>query len=171
MKKNYYLGEGPYAETLISGAKERWQRANDARDSLLLEYSADGLLSRGSEIYGLVFKERKDLTFLKVEAVIDGKFGYSPRLNSKQGKELKNRLQSPDVQFDVSSFILNELKLNRVCISATPSGLVMDRSSVDFSGKILLLVIPDGEDCDPMPEIPTWFRQVKESEWLAAQDK
>lgn len=82
MKKNYYLGEGPYAETLISGAKERWQQANEARDSLLLEYSADGLLSRGSEIYGLVFKERKDLTFLKVEAVIDGKFGYSPRLRA-----------------------------------------------------------------------------------------
>lgn len=173
MNKNFFIGEGPEAEALIAEVKERREAVGKARNAVQKEYGADGLLSRGEgrEICGLAFKEQRALPFLKGEVRLENGFGYYAKKNCKEGKELSAKLRAPELQFCPSDHIIHELKLNRMCVGAGSAGIALYSSAAGFAGNKILVSIPCGESNDPMPEVPTWFRAVKESEWLAAQGK
>ena len=181
MNKNFFIGEGPEAEALIAEVKERREAVNNARDTVQKEYGADGLMlhGRGGKVCGLAFIEKQSKPYLKGEVSLEKGFGYYPKLNCKQGKELASRLKAPELQFNTNDYILSKLKLHRMCAgshSASRTGMALYYSVAGYSGNKILVSIPGQKDIDirhgdPMPDVPTWFRAVKESEWLAAQGK
>ena len=182
MEKNYYIGEGPEAEALIAEVSACREAANNARDAVQKEYGADGLMirSHSGNATGLAFKEKQHLPYLKGEERIEGGFGYYPKLNCKQGKELAAKLSSPELKFNASDYILGKLKLHRMCAgphAASRTGMALYYSVAGYTGSKVLVSIPGSKDEDPMrgkdkmPEVPAWLRPVKESEWLAAQGK
>ena len=181
VEKNYYIGEGPEADALISEAEERRKSACAARDALQKEYGADGLITRGRGelISGLAFKEKQQRPYLKGEIRLDDCFGYEPRMSCKQGKELAAKLSSPELKFNASDYILGKLKLHRMRAgphAASRTGMALYYSVAGYTGSKVLVSIPGSQDEDPMrgdkmPEVPAWLRPVKESEWLAAQGK
>lgn len=179
--KNFFIGEGPEAEALIAEVKALRDAVSNARDMVQKEYGADGLMLRGhgGDVTGLAFKEKQQRPYLKGETKLEGGFGYYPKLNCKQGKELAAKLKAPELKFDASDYIIDALKLHRMCAgphAASRSGMALYYSVADYRGSKVLVSIPGSKDEDPklgdkMPEVPTWLRAVKESEWLAAQGK
>lgn len=139
---HYYIGEGPEADALLTEVRQRSETAQAAR-------------TRRYE---------------------DG-FAYYPKMNTKAGKELSAKLDAPELEFSASGYILKLLKLSRMVVdrcSGSPTGMARYHSTAGYCGDKLLVKIPGGNSGpggDPMPEIPSWTREVKESEWLAAQGK
>lgn len=170
----FFIGEGPEAQSLIADVHARSEAAHAAREALRNEYGADNvLISRwNGQCTGLFFKEKQKVPHLKGEERVEDGYGYSPRKSSKAGKALAEKISNPSLRFQTSDFIVSALKLSRMVINgrsmfSTVAGIV--------DGK-LLVKIPGGHEPktpgrDPMPEVPTWLREVKESEWLAAQGK
>ena len=179
--KKFFIGEGAEAEALIAEVRERRETVNNARDAVQKEYGADGLMlnGRGGNAIGLAFKEQQRMPYLKGEVRLEEGFGYYPKLNCKQGKELALKLDAPELQFNANNYILGKLKLHRMCAgphAASRTGMALYSSAAGYAENKVLVSIPDPKDIDgrhgdPMPDVPTWFREVKESEFLAAQGK
>ncbi len=96
-------------------------------------------------------------------------------MNTKAGKKLAAKLEQPGLVFDVSDHLIKTLKLSR-CVAgpaATRTGMALYYSVAGWAHDTLLVKIPqsDKENADPMPGVPSWLREVKESEWLAVQGK
>ena len=173
MEKNYYIGEGPEAEALIAEVQARREVVGNARSAVQAEYGADGLLScnNGGEICGLVFKEKQNCPFLKGELRLPDGYGYYAKKNCKQGKELSAKLRAADLQFSPSDHIVKKLNINRMCFGASGPGMAIYSTAAGFVGGKIIVSIPAAEKGDPMPPIPAWFREVKESEFIAAQGR
>lgn len=183
MEKHYYIGEGSQAEELIAETLERENVAREARKTLMVEYEADGLVLSvwdHGKVAGLAFDKPTSRPYLKRETELsNGKgYGYYPKLNTKEGKRLSQKLEAKELTFSLSDFILDKLHLHRTVAgpnSLSRTGCALYRSAAGIiSGKVLVS-IPGSKDRehggDPFPEVPAWFREVKESEWLAAQGR
>lgn len=181
MQQHYYIGEGSEAEALVAEVMEKQESVRVARHSICVEYDTDGLvLGRHGQVEGLCFKKKQTCPYLKGEfRYADGGYGYYPKLNSKAGKALAIKLADPLLTFDESDYIVRHLKISRMArgfhaASRTGTALYFTVAGI-IDGK-LLVKIPDSSErsengCDPMPVPPAWLREVKESEWLAAQGK
>ena len=183
MEKHYYIGEGSLAEKFIAVALERENVAREARKSLMVEYEANGLILSAwddGEVAGLVFDKPTSRPYLKRKTRLSSGegYGYYPKLNTKEGKRLAQKLEAKELTFSLSDFILDKLHLHRMVAgpnSLSRTGCAIYRSAAGIiSGKVLVS-IPGSKDRehggDPFPEVPAWFREVKESEWLAAQGR
>ena len=171
MERHYFIGEGPKAEKLIAATLARSEVARKARLALMHDYSSDGLLLSGGRegsIVGLSFKEKKDIPFLKGGNRIEGGYAYYPKMNTKKGKELAQRLKDGDLTFSASHFIVDALKLEHFAFSG--SRMYFSVAGTSENLKCILVSIP-GERGDTFPFIPEWMREVKASEWLAAQGR
>lgn len=180
MEYRYYIGEGQEADALLTEVRQRSETARAARTKLMEDYGADALIlspwSRGKPV-GLGFKQEQKIPYLKGGGRrYEGGFAYYPKMSTKAGKELSAKLDAPELEFSASGYILKLLKLSRMVVdrcSGSPTGMAIYHSMAGYCGDKLLVKIPDSNDPDeyPMPEIPSWMREVKESEWLAAQGK
>lgn len=178
MEYRYYIGEGQEADVLLTDVRQRSETAQAARTKLMEDYGADALiLSWKGKPVGLGFRQEQRIPYLKGggRRYEDG-FAYYPKMNTKAGKELSAKLDAPELEFSASGYILKLLKLSCMVVgrhSGSRTGIAMYHSTAGYCGDKLLVKIPDGNDPDeyPMPEIPSWMREVKESEWLAAQGK
>lgn len=171
MEKHYFIGEGTEAEKLIASMLARREVARKARLSLMHDYSSDGLLlsgGRDGSIVGLSFKEKRDIPFLKGGNRIEGGYAYYPKMNTKKGKELAQRLKEGNLTFSASHFIVDALKLEHFAFSG--SRMYVSVAGTSENLKCILVSIP-GERGDTFPAIPEWMREVKKSEWLAAQGR
>lgn len=177
MEKHYFIGEGPEAEKLISATMARREVATEARRALMQDYGADGLIKRdwdGGSIVGLGFKQKTDAPYLKGgERVADG-YAYYPKLNTKAGKQLAKRLEDERLTFNASCFIIDALSIWRMVFEGR--NLFEAAAGVTEDLKKILVVIPGTKEkspgcTDPFPSVPEWLREVKESEFLAAQGK
>lgn len=171
MEKHYFIGEGTEAEKLIASMLARREVARKARLSLMHDYSSDGLLlsgGRDGSIVGLSFKEKRDIPFLKGGNRIEGGYAYYPKMNTKKGKELAQRLKEGNLTFSASHFIVDALKLEHFAFSG--SRMYVSVAGTSENLKCILVSIP-GERGDTFPVIPEWMREVKKSEWLAAQGR
>lgn len=171
MERHYFIGEGPEAEKLIAATFARSEVARKARLALMHDYSSDGLLlsgGRDGSIVGLSFKEKRDIPFLKGGDRIEGGYAYYPKMNTKKGKELAQRLKEGNLTFSASHFIVDALKLEHFAFSG--SRMYFSVAGTSENLKCILVSIP-GERGDTFPVIPEWMREVKKSEWLAAQGR
>lgn len=171
MERHYFIGEGPEAEKLIAATLARSEVARKARLALMHDYSSDGLLlsgGRDGSIVGLSFKEKRDIPFLKGGDRIEGGYAYYPKMNTKKGKELAQRLKEGNLTFSASHFIVDALKLEHFAFSE--SRMYVSVAGTSENLKCILVGIP-GERGDTFPVIPEWMREVKVSEWLAAQGR
>lgn len=172
LSSHYYIGEGQEAEALIADVQARLKAAGEARAALMKEYGTDALITRGrsEKVVGLAFKKRVSRPFLKGEFRLAEGFGYYPRHNCKAGKELAAKFAVPAVRFSVSDYPIENLNGHRTCVGScigSRTGLAIYSSVAGFAFGKVLIKIPG----DPMTGIPDWLREVKESEWLAAQGK
>ena len=63
----YYAGRGPEAEDVIARAKKAWNDVQAARQSLMEEYGANGILPGDKKLYtvaGLLFYEKPEFNFM-----------------------------------------------------------------------------------------------------------
>ena len=168
----FFIGEGPEAKSLIADVKAKRSEAKAAREALCKKYNAGTVLVSGWEgrCTGLFFKEKQTAPHLKGEERFNGGYGYYPKKNCKAGKLLAQELSDPSLTFQVSDYIVSSLKLSRMVIN----GRSIFYSTAGFADETLLVKIPGGHEPktpgrDPMPQVPSWMREVKESEFLAAQ--
>lgn len=176
--KTYYIGEGPEAEALIAEVKELIKAVKNARAVIQQEYGADALVvGHDGQPRGLAFTEKQNKPYLKGEVRSKDAYGYYPKRNCKQGKELASKLAAPELKLDISDYILSKLKLHRMCVGScadSSTGLAMYSSVAGYAGGKVLMSIPSLpaiENSDPMTSVPAWFREVKKSELLAAQGR
>lgn len=138
------------------------------------DFEADGLYVVGDDVKGLFFKEEVRLPFLRCKMKLepDG-YGYVPSRNTRRGKELANRLiEGKELHFSPSRHICDKLDIHRY----QSDGTYVYRTVAGYADGKILVSIPGPRDgmvgmSDPFPEVPAWLREVKESEWLAAQGK
>ena len=178
MERHYFIGEGPEAKAVLAKTVERMKICNAARKKLLKDYGADYFTETGpsffggGELIGLGYYEKVQRPYFKGEERTELGYTYYPRLSTKEGKALAKRLkEEKELHFYPSHFICELLGVRRCC----HKGMRFFWSAAGFADGKLLLSVPgskeseDGED--PFPEIPDWLREVKESEFLAAQGK
>lgn len=183
MERHYFIGEGPEADELIKAARNRESIARSARKAIIKEFDADGLMQspwRDGKVIGLAFYERVKRPYLKGEVRLDGDdgYGYYPKLSTKEGKRLSEKLKDDDLTFHMAKFILDHLHLHRM-VKGQPSnhrrGYPLYFSAAGIIDNKVLVSIPGGKENKkgeaPFPVIPEWMREVKESEWLAAQGR
>ena len=180
MKFHYYIGEGPEADALLTDVRQKRETAHAARTKLMEDYGADALIlsswSRGKPV-GLGFRQEQSVPYLKGgNRRYEAGFAYYPKMSTKAGKELSAKLDAPELEFDACDYILERLKLSRMVAgrhSGSRTGMAMYHSTAGYCFGKMLVKIPSGnsDSDDPMPDVPDWFREVKESEWLAAQGK
>ena len=183
MEKHFYIGEGPEAEALISEALARENVARKARKALIAEYETDGLILsvwNDGKVTGLAFEKPTIRPYLKGETRLSNGegYGYYPKLSTKEGKRLAQKLEAEELTFSMSKLILDKLRLHRMVAgpsqsSRTGSALYYSVAGI-VSGKILVSIPgskESGHGRDPFPKVPAWLREVKESEWLAVQGR
>lgn len=186
MERHYFIGTGPEAEALIAETWARLNVCNNARDKLLKQYEADNVVTSKSNITGggrvvaLWFKEPVQRPYLKGGECLEGGYFYYPNLRTKEGKALARRMKEDEaLTFDYSTFILKKLGVSRIVFD---EGLSMYYCTAGFADGKVLLSVPGPKSpksfeerkklnlsIDPWPQIPTWFKEVKQSEFLAAQ--
>ena len=184
MEKHFYIGEGPEADALVAEALEREKATHEAREALISEYEADGLILsvwNDGKVTGLAFNRPTHRPYLKGETRTSGEegYGYYPKLSTKEGKRLAQKLEAEELTFSASKFILDRLRLHRIATgphSASRTGHAVYYSVAGIaSGKILVKIPgsknPEHDGTQSFPSIPSWLREVKESEWLAVQGR
>lgn len=180
MQWKFYIGDGWEAEGLIRAAEKRKNLVYEKRRKLMDEYGADGLVMSAGFTYGtpiaLGYKEKQSRPYFKGESRCKDGYYYFPRLTTKTGKELAAKLEDPDVVFDKSDYIIQSLGLFHVEHgSMAPGGKFrLFQSAGSYGNGIILVKIPykDDAECKKIiQKVPSWFHEVKESEFLAAQGK
>lgn len=180
MQWKFYIGDGWEAEGFIRGAEERKKLVYAKRRELMDEYGADGLIMSAGFTYGtpiaLGFKEKQARPYLKGESRCKDGYYYFPRLNTKAGKELAAKLEDQDMVFDRSDYVIHNLGLFHVAHGSMVAGgkYRVYQSAADYGNGVILVKIPCESEAEYekiAQKIPTWFREVKESEFLAAQGR
>lgn len=182
MNYHYYIGKGPESNALVAEVLEKNTTVTAARVALRDEYGADALILGGwdnDRIAGLGFKEKQSIPFLKGERHTKDGYAYYPKQSCKAGKELATKMANPALTFNASSFIVNTLGISREVIgeqARSRTGMAMYYTTAGIFKGVLLIKIPKNTSCatpctDTMPVVPAWLREVKESEFLAAQGK
>ena len=119
MEKHFYIGDGPQAESLIAEALARENVAREARKALIAEYETDGLILsvwNDGKVTGLAFEKPASRPYLKGETRLSNGegYGYYPKLSTKEGKRLAQKLEAEELTFSMSKFILDKLNLHRM---------------------------------------------------------
>lgn len=180
MRWKFYLGDGPEAEELIRAAEKRRKTAYASRKALMEEYGADGLILSSGFTYGqpiaLGYHEKQSRRYLRGETPCKDGYYYFPKLSTKAGKELAARLEDPDMLFDRSDHVIHTLGLFHIEHGemVSPGKFRTYQSAAAYGGGVVLVRIPCRENGDReqvFQKIPAWLREVKESEFLAAQGK
>ena len=178
MQKRFYIGEGPEAaaiaaEILKGKAVEREGSARLLAFAKELGFSdVWSCRSLGTtRVGGVVSAEKLSTDEEKARGVklysrmSDGSgWAYSPRRNVKAGKDLARMVEEANKSiFDASWFIVTRTGMaqdvcERGCLRFAVAACIEER---------ILVKVPVGERKNA-PTPPTWLRECKESEFLAA---
>lgn len=185
MERHYFIGEGPEAKELIAETWARWQACNDARKRLLEDYKADFFMETGysllggGEVIGLGFHDKVQRPYFKGEERTKMGYAYYPKLSTREGKALAKRLkEEKELHFHASKYLLKKMNISRILFEG---GRVHWCTACFVDDKVLLSVpgpkSPKSFEerkklnlsIDPWPQIPDWFKEVKQSEFLRVQ--
>lgn len=177
MKYHFFIGDGANAASLLMETREQLVIRETARRNLCQQYNAVTLLCEGERVIGLVYdsvQEEGAKKMLKYHSSCKEGYAYTPRLNTKAGKALRDILHNDaELNFDPYEHIIEKLHARRMLFE----GMRIYQTAVGWTEDKILLKVP-GEFSknrehgkDPFPELPAWLRKVKESEFLAAQGR
>lgn len=174
MEFHFYMGKGPEVDALIAEGRQEDQKAADARGALLEEYGASSLLVRGKAVIGITYTEEQDNKILKFLKRDEFGYNYAPKKNSNAGKALAEKMQNPGLLFGWSDFLTTRLGIRRYAregrnIFFSVAGFVQRDEGVILIARIP--AVAQNQEGDPMPEIPPFLTEVKESVFLAVQGK
>ncbi len=175
MEYRYYLGRGPEAEEIISFCADRIKSVSMRRKQIAAEFGVDSFASRdgGGTIAGATFVNEVP-GWAKLESrIAEGGYCYIGRKNTKIGKAFNEAIHAEDANFSLHTYILEKTGMNRLVIE----GRRIFRSKAGYHEDSILVCVPQekvtASKCtyDPMPVPPEWLKEVRESEFLAAQGK
>jgi hypothetical protein len=164
---NYYrfIGEGPENDAYVQQFMQQADTVEKARKALTDEYGASGLLIQNGQPVGLGYSEKQNEKFLKWETTIQqGYYSYYPDRRTRKGKELYERLADSSLYFSISDTIIKTLKLSRWVFNE--GGLY--RAWAEIRNYRICVSIPVGNGGygdGPMPEVPSWLKEVTERKW------
>lgn len=177
MQYRFYIGKGEVAAKIVSEMVSAMLYASVYRDALIEQSGANNLFFYANEPdrpRGFVYGKREDYPGLKFGAVIEGGFTYFPDNTVEKGKMFEKLLADPKLRFDQEVYLLGAINITgdvrgycehcrNIHSIFKPRAFRPDRKFEIF------LKIP--AEMSPYPEIPEWFKEVKESTWLAMQGK
>jgi len=177
----YYAGRGPEAEDVIARAKKAWNDVLAARQSLMEEYGANGILPGDKKRYtvaGLLFYEKPEFNFMTyaeaTQKTADGKsfFVATPNLKNLDGRALAQKLAAPEVTFDRKNELINLLDLSCMAdftASANQTSSSVVWSSAKAAGNTVLVAMPADASKQHIlgkaPKMPKWMKLVKKAEY------
>jgi hypothetical protein len=165
---NYYrfIGEGPENDAYVQQFMQQANTVEKARKALTDEYGASGLLIQNGQPVGLGYSEKQNEKFLKWETTIQqGYYSYYPDRRTRKGKELYERLADSSLYFSISDTIIKTLNLSRWVFD---EDRLYRESWAEIRNSHICVSIPVGDEDggnDPMPEVPSWLKEVTESKW------
>jgi hypothetical protein len=185
MKRNFYIGEGKEAKAAIDAGWAKVQVFRDAGNALLNGMPEGTKLCSRDSGRGIIIgfgiqqelsadeRARLGLSPDVPRPDSDGKHipTYKPNSRSNNGKELRKRINAVNrLHTTFSKEVIAALGIDRWC----HDGSKVFMSSAGCTDTALLVSIPGSPDdgqSDKFPDIPDFLREVKESEFLAAQGR
>ena len=177
----FFIGETTPSSTLVQDIFEKINAQAAEANAIAEEYGASSAVhDRDGNVIGLVFDTTEGApAYVKHKGFLDGGSPYFvPRLNTKIGKKLAEQLRKLPQVPPLSKAVIDRLDLRTMvfgqylsngqsCLAYSVAGYCQNR---------ILLKIPyqgDGRESNEhvFARIPGWFREVKESEFIAAQGR
>ncbi len=175
MQYRFYIGKGDVAAKIISEMISTMLYASVYRDALIEQSGADNIFFYPNEPdrpRGLVYGKRENRVGLKFGAAIEAGFTYFPDNTVEEGRKFEESLSDPRLRFDQEVWLLDEFNIigevRGYCEHCRNIHAVFKPRAFRPDGKFeIFLKIPTG--ISPYPTLPEWFKEVKESVWLAEQ--
>lgn len=177
MRYRFYIGKGDEATRLVAEMISARFFASAYRDALIEQSGAHNLFFYANEPdrpRGFVYGSQEERQGLKFGAAIKGGFTYFPDSALEEGRKFEELLSDSRLRFDQEVYLLKALNISGeargYCEHCRNLRALFKPQAFRPDNKFeIFLKIPVG--MDPYPEIPGWFREVKESVWLARQGK
>ena len=173
VNKFLFAGYGVENDKLVEDVKERIVNVVKTREPVLKEYQAEGFMEINSGankgICGIYYKgEQSNRKYLKNERYIgDGYYSYTPKLNTKMGKALAEKMKAPDMYFDYSGYIIEKTGITPDWVFNVGDGVYLPVAGI-AKGHIILSIPYDEEtNKDIKTTLPDWLKEVDEVEWAA----
>lgn len=173
----YYLGRGPEVENIVARANKARKDVENARQALLDEYEANGFLpgdKHRNTVTALLYYKKPAFDCMRYtlaeNKTSDGREYYigRPFLRTSKGKELQDKLNSPDVTFDPKNNLINLLGMNCMATiqnEAPQGGSQVVWSSVQQVENIILVRLPANvarqRILGTSPKIPPYLKLIK----------
>lgn len=177
MRFRFYVGEGEKAVELIGLIESGEARAQVYRSALVEEMGAESLLffpTWPGKPQGFLYPETVEKAGLKMGASVASGIAYFPDTNTEEGRKIRDALFDERLEFDAETELIRAIGM----WIATPGYCaVCDnihavyKTCAYFLGKIPKIFVRVPVDEMLIPVGPAWLREVKESEWLAAQGR
>ncbi|EPR43158.1 hypothetical protein dsx2_2518 [Desulfovibrio sp. X2] len=179
MQSKFYIGEGDEAAKLIASLDQALASFSKAREETCSVFGFDGVLSRelplgGVTVVGFWTKDDIEVGQRTSRGVLpqsmsgDG-HGWRPDMRTKTGKILKAALtELNDKTVDYSVYLTRSLGIG---FHAAFNGRLYISVAGAVGGKVLAKVPQRDYSDTTAPTPPQWMREVKESEFLAAQGR
>ena len=169
MDYKYYIGEGPEALAVITAIKEKRQDIDTAREKFKEDFGIDEFVTYDDcyLIKGVTFKGEVPKWAREVDKHQHKPFQfYTGNRSYKKGKEFCARKK--ELTYSWVDDLLKKCEVSRWLVRGR--NLYVTRCG--YTKDKVFVGIPfdsNAKDYDePMPTIPSWMREVKKSEWLAA---
>jgi hypothetical protein len=179
----FFIGSKEESKELMDSILADINAKREAAVKIAQEQGAEtAVRGHGGKVIGLAFESEVSLPHLKYEGTVRSDTDdekpcpwYSPRRNNKAGKELAAILKNIPAVPSFSSSAIQRLDLEHAVVGRHHSGQTcMAHAAAGFGqGQILLKIPtnPHGVEASVFGNIPPWFKEVKESEFLAAQGR
>ena len=170
MEYYFFTGEGPDAKKIIEDGSARAATAQKLRDALLADYGAEAMVIQSwtERPIGICFSSEQNSPWLRPCTAYRGEgHAYYGRRSTWEGRQLNDRLLDERLHFSWSAFIVGRtgtyvLRREGRMIYHTVAGVVDGR---------ILLKIPRHSFETGCPDVPEWFREIRESVFLALQGR
>lgn len=175
MKYKFYIGEGAEAEKMISECISAEHYASIYRCAAIESAGAANLYCYYLEPdcpRGFVFKTREEREGFRFGAAVNGGFTYFPDPSTDKGKTYQDMLCDQRLRFHAEAWLLRALNIHAEAHGRCEhcrNAHARYKARALWENRQIYLKIPS--EANPYPEIPQWLREVKESQWLAAQGK
>jgi hypothetical protein len=182
MQYRYFIGEGEEAKALIDACHAKLTARNAVADTFTAwakDNGWDGGAMRGNSVVGVISARElapSEMSACGVKCVtrIDSGWVYAPIKNRKASAAMREAIAAARMEdFSASDHIIKVTGMIRAVVGVSGGRTCLGHSVAGYQKGAILVQVPagGGEHDSPMPIPPAWLREVKESEFLAAQGR